>query len=85
MFRDIYKTGRLLGVFMLGCALFSYPILSLFNLKILILGIPLLYLFIFAGWLGLILLVFWGTKMLDKPRVPKSSDALLTDDLFDSG
>jgi hypothetical protein len=50
---------RLVAVFMLGAALFNYPILSLFNTGAAVFGVPLLYVFIFVAWGGLIGLVAW--------------------------
>jgi hypothetical protein len=50
-------TTRLVGLFLLGYLLFNYPLLSLFNLKRLVFGIPLLYAYIFGVWLLLIALV----------------------------
>ncbi len=60
------KTGLSVGIFMLGCVLFSNPLLALFNYKVLVLGVPLLFLYIFAAWLLLILLVIRVAKI--KPR-----------------
>jgi len=60
------KTGLSVGIFMLGCVLFSNPLLALFNYKILVLGVPLLFLYIFAVWLLLILLVIRVARI--KPR-----------------
>jgi hypothetical protein len=39
--------------------LFNYPILSLFNQAGSLFGIPLLYVYIFAAWAGVIGLVAW--------------------------
>jgi hypothetical protein len=44
------KGQRLVALFMLGCLVFNYPILALFNGSGTVLGIPLLYFFIFAAW-----------------------------------
>ena len=44
------KTERLIGLFLLGCLLFNYPLLALFNLRATFLGIPLLYVYLFAAW-----------------------------------
>ena len=41
------KNKRLVGLFLLGCLLFNYPLLSLFNLETMILGIPLLFFYIY--------------------------------------
>ena len=51
------RTKRLIGLFLLGYLLFSPPIISLFNLPHLVLGIPLLYGYIFSAWVLLIVLV----------------------------
>jgi hypothetical protein len=51
------RTKRLIGLFLLGYLLFSPPIISLFNLPHLVLGIPLLYGYIFTSWVLLIILV----------------------------
>jgi predicted permease len=45
---------RLVAVFLLGCVLFNYPLLSLFNTPGEILNIPLLYIYIFGAWALLI-------------------------------
>jgi hypothetical protein len=48
---------RLVGLFVLGCLLFNYPLLALFNLRATVLGIPSLYAYLFAAWLLLVALV----------------------------
>ena len=48
------KGQRLIALFILGCVLFNYPVLSLFSKPGIWLGIPLLYLYIFAVWALLI-------------------------------
>jgi hypothetical protein len=45
---------RLVAVFLLGCVLFNYPLLSLFNKPAEIFDVPLLYIYIFAAWALLI-------------------------------
>lgn len=45
---------RLVAIVLLGCVLFNYPVLSLFSKPGTWLGIPLLYLYIFAIWALLI-------------------------------
>ena len=37
-------------MFLLGCLLFNYPLLYLFNVDYRLFGIPLLYLYVFAAW-----------------------------------
>ena len=48
---------RLVGLFLLGCLLFNYPMLALFNVRVTLLGVPLLYAYLFAAWALLIALV----------------------------
>ncbi len=45
---------RLVAIVLLGCVLFNYPVLSLFSKPAAWLGIPLLYLYLFAVWAFLI-------------------------------
>lgn len=48
---------RLIALALFGGLLFSYPVLSLFNRRILIFGFPLLYVYLFAIWAVLIALM----------------------------
>lgn len=45
---------RLVALFLLGVLLFNYPLLQLFSRDGLVLGIPLLYCYIFCTWAVLI-------------------------------
>ena len=54
MSRSSITGQRLVAIFLLGCVLLNYPILFLFNRSESILGIPLLYLYIFGAWIFLI-------------------------------
>ncbi len=51
------RGSRLLALFLLGCLLFNYPMLALFNVRASLLGIPLLYAYLFAAWALLIALL----------------------------
>ena len=51
------RGARLVGLFMLGCLLFNYPLLALFNVQGTALGVPILYAYIFFAWALLIALV----------------------------
>jgi hypothetical protein len=51
------KGERLVGLFLLGCLLFNFPLLALFNVQAKVFGIPLLYAYLFAAWGLLIALV----------------------------
>ena len=48
---------RLIALFILGCLLFNYPVLSLFNVAALFFGVPVLYAYIFAAWAILVALM----------------------------
>ena len=50
------KAERLIGLFLLGCLLFNYPLLALFNTRATFLGVPSLYAYLFAAWLLLVAL-----------------------------
>jgi hypothetical protein len=51
------RAPRLVGLFLLGCLLFNYPMLAVFNVRASVGGIPLLYAYLFAAWALLIVLV----------------------------
>jgi len=55
--RPSRKGERLIGLFLLGCLLFNFPLLALFNVRATILGIPMLYAYLFAAWALVIALV----------------------------
>ena len=51
------KGQRLIALFILGCLLFNYPVLSLFNVASEVFGVPVLYAYIFAAWALLVTLM----------------------------
>jgi hypothetical protein len=59
------KGQRLVGVFLLGCLLFNYPLLALFNLRATFLGVPALYAYLFAAWALVIALVAFVVERTD--------------------
>ena len=48
---------RLVAVFFLGVLLLNYPLLALFGSAEPVAGIPLLFLYVFVGWAGIIALL----------------------------
>ncbi|WP_420473994.1 hypothetical protein [Noviherbaspirillum sp. ST9] len=57
------KGQRMVALFLLGNLLFNYPLLALFNKSETVLGVPLLYVYVFGAWAGLIaLLAFVAEK-----------------------
>ena len=68
MTRDSTINKRLVALFLLGCVLLNYPILSLFNLEILIFGLPLLCVYLFGVWFLLISLTALVTFFRSRKR-----------------
>ena len=54
MTRDSKINKRLVAIFLLGFTLLNYPLLSLFKPDALIIGLPLLYVYVFGVWCLLI-------------------------------
>jgi hypothetical protein len=50
---------RLAAVFLLGVILFNYPVLALFDKAATVLGLPLIFAYLFAVWAIVILLLVW--------------------------
>jgi hypothetical protein len=57
MIRPSIKGQRLAALFLLGFLLLNYPLLDLFAIPSSILGIPALYIYVFAVWALLIALM----------------------------
>ena len=51
------RAQRLVALCMLGCVLFNFPVLAIFNVSGFVLGIPVLYAYIFVAWALLIALM----------------------------
>jgi hypothetical protein len=51
---DDAKAQRFLALCMLGLVLFNYPVLALFNVPGTLLGVPVLYAYLFIAWAALI-------------------------------
>ena len=51
------KVARFVALCMLGVVAFNFPILALFNVPGTLFGIPMLYVYIFAVWAALIVLM----------------------------
>jgi hypothetical protein len=66
------KYARLICLFGLGCLLFSYPMIGLFNTRQIILGAPLLYCYLFGVWAILIFLAWIITHFSKGDQGPNS-------------
>jgi hypothetical protein len=51
------KSQRLVALFLFGCLLLNYPLLSLFNRVHTVLGVPIMYFWLFSVWGLLIVLL----------------------------
>jgi len=58
------KKRALISIFLIGAVLFNYPVLSLFNLNLIVYGIPLLYLYLFSVW-GIIIALMAAVGISD--------------------
>lgn len=67
MKRANLKSDRLVALFMLGFVLFNYPFLAVFNRARLVLGVPLLYLYLFVAWGAVIALAAVATAGSEEP------------------
>jgi hypothetical protein len=56
MVKSSRRAQRLVALFLLGCLLFNYPVLVLFNSRDTLFGIPMPYAYLFAAWSILIVL-----------------------------
>ncbi len=77
MTNDVRMTWRLIGIFFLGCVLLSYPVLTMFNVKVILFGFPVLYLYIFIIWMIIILFIYRVSKMHTKKGKKNSEDPFL--------
>ena len=51
------KSQRFVALCILGILLFNYPLLAIFNMPGSVLGVPVLYAYMFAAWTLLIVLM----------------------------
>jgi len=56
---------RLAALFALGCLLFNYPLLAVFDRPVLVAGIPLVYAYLFGAWAALIGLTAWALRRVE--------------------
>jgi len=71
MTRDKMNARRLVGLFLMGVLIFNFPLLSLFNRPVLILGIPALYLYLFIAWSLIILLMLILSSSKPDQQLPE--------------
>jgi hypothetical protein len=61
------RSQRLLALFALGWLLLNFPLLTLWDVGVLVAGLPLLPLAVFAGWAALIGAAAWVCEADDSP------------------
>lgn len=66
---------RMVALFLLGLVLFNPPLLGLFGVPVLIFGLPLLYLYVFAGW-GVVIALAAVSALRDLDDVPIEEELL---------
>ncbi|BAI81126.1 conserved hypothetical protein [Deferribacter desulfuricans SSM1] len=57
-----------LFLFILGFIFINYPFITIFDKRVFIFGIPLIYLYFFIGWFGSILVVYVFVLFLRKRK-----------------
>lgn len=68
-------TNRYIGLFLLGCFLFSYPVLTLCNQEKTVLGVPLFFIYLFLAWSVLIVCILLCGKG-PKPILPSEPNSV---------
>jgi hypothetical protein len=51
------KPPRLVAVGLVGFLLFNYPLLALFDVEARVLGVPVLWAYLFVAWIALVALI----------------------------
>ncbi|MFC5302891.1 hypothetical protein [Azospira restricta] len=66
MQRSTLSGQRLVVIFMVGCFLFNYPLLSLFDRARTLFDAPLVFVYLFAVWAALIALMAWVVERRER-------------------
>jgi hypothetical protein len=59
------KSQHFVALCMLGMVLFNYPVLALFNVSGTLLGVPVLYAYLFIAWAAMIALMAYLAESMD--------------------
>ena len=62
---DSLRSARMVAVATLAVVLFDYPLLALFDVDVRVLGVPLLWAYLFTAWAGVIAIVAWLARDAD--------------------
>ena len=59
---DSLRSARMVAVAALAVLLFDFPLLALFDVDVLVLGVPLLWVYLFVVWAVVIAVVAWVAR-----------------------
>ena len=59
---DSQRGARMIGVAALALLLFGFPFMALFDVDVLVLGVPLLWAYLFVAWAIVIALIAWVVR-----------------------
>ena len=62
---DSLRNARMVAVAALALLLFNFPLLALFDVDVRVLGVPLLWVYLFVAWLAVIAVVAWVVRDAD--------------------
>jgi len=62
---DPLRSARMVAVAVLAVLVFDYPLLALFDVDVRVLGVPLLWAYLFSAWAGVIAVVAWLVRGAD--------------------
>ncbi len=63
-------SDRMIALFLLGAVAFNVPLLAVANVDAFVFGVPVLYVYLFAAWGGLIALMAATTKRPNETAAP---------------
>ncbi|MEM8599500.1 MAG: hypothetical protein AAGF99_06245 [Bacteroidota bacterium] len=69
------RRQRLTALFVLGALLLNYPLLTLASRAETVLGVPVLYVYLFAVWTGLVGLAAWTVERRREPEAGRRTAA----------
>lgn len=59
---DSLRSGRMIAVAAMALLLFGFPFLALFDVDVRVLGVPLLWAYLFVAWAVLIAVIAWVAR-----------------------
>lgn len=59
---DSLRSARMVAVAALALLLFNFPLLTLFDVDVRVLGVPLLWVYLFVAWAAVIAVVAWVVR-----------------------